>query len=97
MADQTPEEAARAHAQSIVDGDLGKTVRSMTPDGLARAMEVGNSSWSFSAFELSAHAEDGNDHLFDITYATDMGTLRLRDRFSLIDGQWKVVDVQLLD
>lgn len=97
MAEQTPEEAARTHAQSIVDGDLGKTVRSMTPDGLARAMEVGNSSWSFSSFELTGHTEDGGDHLFDITYGTDMGILRLRDRFSLIDGQWKVVDVQQID
>ena len=97
MDEQTVELAARAHAQSIIDGDLGTTVRSMTPDGLAKAVEVGNSSWSFSSYELTAHEQDGDDHLFDIAYQTDLGPMLLRDRFRLIDGVWKVVDVVRVD
>lgn len=97
MADQSVEEAAHAHALAVVANDIGATVRSMTPDGFAKAMEVENTTWEYKSYELADAGQDGQDHLFDITYYTDLGAMRLRDRFRLIDDQWKVVDVERLD
>ena len=94
MADQSLDEAAHAHARAVVANDIGATVRSMTPDGLAKAMEVENATWGYESYELAYAGQDGEDHLFDITYHTDLGPLHLRDRFRLIDGSWKVVDVE---
>jgi len=96
MADQSVEEAAHAHARAVVANDIGAVVRSMTPDGLAKAMEIGNTTWGYQSYELANAREDGPDHLYEITYTTDLGPLRLRDRFRLISGQWKVVDVELI-
>jgi hypothetical protein len=90
----TPEEAAHAHARATVAVDLGAVFRDMTPEALARAMRLGNTEWRLSGYELTAQAQEGDDHLFDIRYQTDVGPLALRYRFREIDGAWKVVDIE---
>lgn len=93
---QSAEEAARAHARAVVANDIGATVLGMTPDALAKAMELGNTTWNYLGFEVAPLSHDGDDYLFDITYQTDLGPLTLRDRFRQIDGDWKVVDLERL-
>ena len=92
--DPGAEEAARAHAQAVVANDIGATVVGMTPDALAKAMQLGNTTWAYLGFELAPAGRDGDAALFDITYRTDEGTFTLRDRFRSIDGEWKVVDIE---
>jgi hypothetical protein len=92
----TPEAAARAHAKATVDVDLGKVFADMTPDGFAKAMQLGNTTWTVTGYELTAQARDGDDHLFDVRYETDIGPMSLRYRFREIGGEWKVVDVARL-
>lgn len=94
MPETSPEEAAHAHARATVAGDIGKIILSMTPDGLAKAMEVGNTTWNVAGYELSVEGQDGEDQLFRIRYETDAGPLTLRYRFRDIDGDWKIVDVE---
>jgi hypothetical protein len=88
------EEAAHAHARATVAVDLGTVFRNMTPEALARAMQLGNTEWRLSAYELTGQSTDGDDHLFDITYQTEIGPLPLRYRFRQIDGAWRVVDIE---
>jgi len=90
----TPEEAAHAHARATVAVELGTVIRGMTPEALARAMQLGNTEWRLSGYELTAQAQDGNDYVFDIRYETDVGPLPLRYRFREIDSAWKVVDIE---
>ena len=92
MSDQTPEQAAHAHARAIVSGDIGASVGAMTPDALAKAMAVGNTSWDYSSYELTPLGPDGDDYLFDVTYA-GVFPFALRERFRNIDGHWKLVDI----
>ena len=95
--DPGAEEAARTHAQAVVAGDIGTTVLGMTPDGLAKAMQLGNTTWTYFGSDVTPAGSDGEDCLFDITYQTDQGPFTLRDRFRRIDGEWKVVDIERLD
>lgn len=88
------EEAAHAHARAIVTGDYGTMLHRMTPDALARAIEIGNTSWNSTAYELTPQGGDGDAYVFDITYQTDVGPLSLRERFCQIDGTWKLVDLE---
>jgi hypothetical protein len=92
--EQDAEAAARVHAQSIVEGDMGTMVRGMTPDGLASAMALGNTTWNPLSYEIKLSAVQGDDFVFHITYDTKTGPLALSERFRQIDGEWKVVDVQ---
>src|ERR1700694_3090772 len=86
--------AARAHAEAVVSNNIGGVVLGMTPDAFAQAMDIGNTSWGYLGFEVVAHNQDGDDHLFDITYRTDQGSFTLRDRFRNIDEVWKVIDLE---
>ncbi len=101
MPEQDIEDAIHAHARSIVAGDIGAAVRSMTPEGLGTSMaNFGNTTWNITwnitSYDLSAGGRDGDDYLFDIVYETDLGQMRLRYRVRDVDGQWKVTDVAKL-
>jgi hypothetical protein len=86
--------AARSHAEAVVANDIGATVIGMTPDGLAKAMQLGNTSWNYVGYELRSRGPDGQDFLFDIDFKTAEGAFILRYRFSHIDDVWKVVDIE---
>ncbi len=90
-------EAARIHAAAVVAGDIGTTVLGMTPEAFAKTMQLGNTTWTYFGSEVSFAGRDGQDYLFDIAYRTDLGPFTLRDRFRLIEGAWKIVDVERLD
>lgn len=94
MTAQTVEEAAHEQARAVITGDVGTSVRGMTPDGLANAMELGNTRWTFSSYEVASQRADGDDFIFDIIYEAEDERLTLTYRFSMIDGQWKVVHIQ---
>jgi hypothetical protein len=97
MTELSPEEAARAHAEATVAGDVGQAVRDMTPDALMQAMTIGNKSWDYTGYELTGRGQEGDDHVFDILYHTKAGSFTIRDRFRQIDGVWRVVDVARVD
>ena len=46
MSQQSAEEAAHAQARALIAGDFGTAIRGMTPEALARAMAVGNTTWT---------------------------------------------------
>ena len=95
--EQDAEAAARVHAQSIVEADMGTMVRGMTPDGLASAMALGNTTWNPLSYELELSATESDDFVYHITYQTKTEPLSLSERLRRIDGEWKVVHVALAD
>ena len=94
MTQTSPEEVAHAHARALVAGDFGTAVATMTPDALAKAMEVGNTTWTVTSYGITTQGRDGADFIFDITYQTDLGQLRLHYRVRDVGGEWKVADIE---
>lgn len=95
MSENTPEEAAHAHAKALVEGDVATAFLGMTPDGLASAIEVGNTTWNILSYELGEQRQEGDDFIVSITYATDLGQMGLQYRFRDVEGMWKIDGVQL--
>ncbi len=94
MSENTPEEAAHTHAKALVEGDIGAAFLGMTPEGLASAMEIGNTTWNILSYELQPEGPDGDDFIINITFFTDLGRDELRYRFRNVDGAWKVVQIE---
>ena len=86
--------AAHAHAKALVEGNVGVAFLGMTPEGLASAMEIGNTTWNILSYELENPRADGEDVLVDIIYFTDLGRMGMHYRFQDVEGVWKVADVQ---
>ncbi len=94
MSEHTPEEAAHLHAKALVEGDIGAAFLGMTPEGLASAMEIGNTTWNILSYELEAEGQVGDDVIFNITFLTDLGRDKLQYRFRNVDGAWKVAQIE---
>ena len=94
MPTSTPEEAAHAHAKALVEGDVGTAFLGMTPDGLASAMEIGNTTWKIMSYELGEQRQEGDDFIVGIMYTTDLGRMGLHYRFREVEGVWKVDGVE---
>ncbi len=94
MSENTPEAAAHIHAKALVEGDIGTAFLGMTPEGLASAMEIGNTTWNILSYELQNGARDGDDFIINITFFTDMGRDELQYRFRNVDGAWKVAHLE---
>ncbi len=88
------EAAAHAHAKALVEGNVGVAFLGMTPEGLAGAMEIGNTTWNIMSYEIENQRLDGEDFLVDIIYFTDLGRLPLHYRFQDVEGIWKVAGVE---
>lgn len=99
MADITAEEAAHRHARAAVAGNLAQLMADLTPQALATLMAQGGAGTGFQqprGYELKLHGQEGNDYIFDITYAGPIGDVTLRDRFSRIGDQWKIVEAKIV-
>ncbi len=94
MPDSNAEEAAHAHAKALVEGDVGTAFLGMTPDGLASAMEIGNTTWNILSYELGEQRQEGDDFIVSIMFTTDLGRMGLQYRFREIEGVWKVDGVE---
>lgn len=94
MLEQSAEQVAHLRARAVIDNDFGTTLRLMTHDGFAKSMEIGLTNWDYESYELIAKSRDGDDYIFDITYGGNDDPVTLRDHFRLIDGEWRIVDVE---
>jgi hypothetical protein len=90
------EEAAHAHARASVAVDLARVFGDMTPEAFAKAIQMGNVSWTLTGYDLAFRGGEGGDHVFDITYQSDLGPLTIQYRFRDIDGAWRIVDIERL-
>lgn len=90
---ETPEQAARRHADAVVAADVGTALRTMTAEAFGKAMELGNQTWIISSYQLQDEGRHGDEHVFVVRYDTDLGPMPLRYRLRDVDGQWKVVDI----
>jgi hypothetical protein len=91
------EEAAHKHARSLVSEDYATFIRSLTPDALMKAMDMGNTSWKILSYDLTPQGQDGDDYLCLITFHTEKGPNKINYRFRQIDDEWRVVDLDSAD
>lgn len=96
MTEQSAEEAASAYGRAVVEGNMAAVVAAMTPDAMAKLMEIsGRDFFSYTGCEVAEGALDGADRLIDITYETNRAErLAIRYRIRKIEGAWKIVDLE---
>lgn len=86
------EETARRHGQAVVDGNMAQVMADLTPEAMAKLGGIAGSLQGVTAYEIAKHEQDGEDHVFDITYSAAAGPLTVRSRWREMGEDWKVVD-----
>jgi hypothetical protein len=93
---QSAEEAADRLGRAVVAGDMATILRCVTPDGLARLMELSGRRWfNYFGYTLGLTTVEGDDRLVQIEYDTDLEEPHvLRYRFQQFQDGWKAVDIE---
>lgn len=98
MTERSVAQAAEEFADGALNGDMATTLRLTTPNGLASMMDATGGTWfKYLSYEALPPSPDGDDYLVEIRYETDLGPRKMRYRFRLIEGAWKVTAVERLD
>ncbi|MEX1255501.1 MAG: hypothetical protein WEE64_14275 [Dehalococcoidia bacterium] len=94
MPNETAEQAALKYAQAVLAGDMPTVLRYLSPDALGQQLEIlGRSYFRYLSYDVALHAQEGDDHVFDITYQTDDAPITLRNRFRLDGDAWRIIEL----
>ena len=85
------EEFMRAHADNATAGKIPEVMKDLTPDALAQvgALMAGGPNPIESNSVVSVK-QDGDDHVFDVTYSGGGKSVSMREWVRQIDGTWKI-------
>lgn len=86
-------ETAHRHAQDVVNGNMAAVMGDLTPEALAKAMQMGGGPQGVTGYDLVDGGADGDDHLFEITYQAAVGPMTIASRWRDVSGAWKIVDL----
>jgi hypothetical protein len=92
MPDIEVEQAVKENCHALLAGDLMRVMNDLTPEAMAQVMSGGGNMGAMPAltsFDVVAHDEQGDDHVFKIKFAGDqefVATATWRD----VGGAWKI-------
>jgi hypothetical protein len=85
-------EFMQGHADKAVAGKIPEIMGDLTPEAMAAlpALMAGGPNPATSN-KVTAIGNEGDDHIFDVTYSNDSATVTMREWVRQIDGTWKIV------
>ena len=88
------QEFMQVHADNAVAGKIPDVMKDLTPDALAAVMGLmAGAPNPLTSNKVVAVSQDGDDHIFDVTYFGDGGSVSMRERVRQIDGVWKIAEL----
>lgn len=89
----TVEQAAEAHAQHLLTGDLAAVQQDCSASALQEPTDLYQQLGMvcFERYAILGHAKIGFHHVFKIRYFGPI-TLTLHHRFGMVDGTWRVLE-----
>ncbi len=96
-------EAAERNAQAVMTGNLAQVMSDITPEALTQMMQLGASGGmspatmpNITGYTLNEMGQDGDGHLFHVTFHSAAGSATLAATWKQIMGQWKITAVALV-
>ena len=88
------EEFMKGHADKASTGRVAEIMGDLTPESLAQVGAIlAGAPQPFTANTVVPVRASGDDHIFDVTYTADGGTVSMRETVKQIDGTWKIVHI----
>ncbi len=101
----TAREAAERNAKAIMEGNLSQLMADITPEVLAQVMALGAQAPAglsitqmpnIRGYEIAEKGAEGDTHVFDVTFRSDVGSATIAASWKQVMGQWKIVNVALV-
>jgi hypothetical protein len=86
------QEFMQAHADNACAGKIPEVMKDLTPEALAQLGPLmAGAPNPLKTNEVVAVSQNGDDHIFDVTYFGDDGkSVSMRETIRQIDGTWKI-------
>jgi hypothetical protein len=90
------EEFMRDHAEKASTGRIAEIMGDLTPDAMAQLGPlVAGAPQPFNGNDVKTVREDGDDHIFDVTYTSNGTTaVSMRETVREVDGKWRIVKLE---
>jgi len=97
-------EAVERNAQAVMAGNFSQIMADITPEALSQMMQMGAAAGGLSpaqmpnieGYEVDELGEDGEAHLFHVTFVSAIGKATLGTSWKQVMGQWKITEVSLV-
>ena len=88
------QEFMQAHADNAVAGKIPEVMKDLVPAALAQVMGLmAGAPNPLTSNKVVAVSQDGDDHIFDVSYFGDGGSVSMRETIRQIDGAWKIANL----
>ena len=88
------QEFMQAHADNAVAGKIPEVMKDLVPAALAQVMGLmAGAPNPLTSNKVVAVSQDGDDHIFDVSYFGDGGSISMRETIRQIDGVWKIANL----
>jgi hypothetical protein len=88
-------EFMQGHADKAVAGKIAEIMGDLTPEAMAQlpALMVGAPN-PMKANSVVPVRQSGDEHVFDVTYSGDNGSVSMRETVKQVDGTWRIVRLE---
>lgn len=88
-------EFMQTHANNAVEGKIQLVLADLTPESMAQVgpLMAGGPN-PVKGNSVVPVSQSGDDHIFDVTYTGDGGSVSMRETVRQVDGTWKIVKVE---
>lgn len=94
--ERTVEEAVHRNSKAIISMDFATLMGDLTPEAMSKAMAAGNTMMQqLTDYKILSHAEEGEDHVFEVQYIGPSANVNGVTRWRNINGTWKIVDFSI--
>jgi hypothetical protein len=79
------------HADNAVAQKMPEVMKDLTPEALQQVMPLmAGAPNPITSNSVVAKGQEGEHHVFDVTYSGDGGSVSMREWVRQIDGVWKI-------
>ena len=84
-------EFMQLHADNAVAQKMPEVMKDLTPEALQQVMPLmAGAPNPIKSNTVVAKGQEGEHHVFDVTYSGDAGSVSMREWVRQIDGVWKI-------
>ncbi|MBI2723981.1 MAG: hypothetical protein HYX50_02860 [Chloroflexi bacterium] len=93
MTNSAVEQAVKENCQALLSGDLMRVMNDLTPEAMGQVMQNAGAGMGatpqLTSFNIERHDQNGDDHIFKITFAGDQDFTALAT-WREVGGAWKI-------
>lgn len=88
-------EFMQLHANNAVAGNMGEVMKDLTPESMQQAVALmAGGPNPLEANSVVSRGQDGEDHVFDVTYTGGDKSVSMREWVRNVDGTFKIIKLE---